>query len=90
MTRVEARIHNELGLHLRSASSFVRLASRFQSQILVGTPEMMPVDGKSILGLATLGAVQGTPLTITAEGPDEVEAAQALLALVEQGFLEES
>ncbi len=90
MTRVEARIQNELGLHLRSASSFVRLASRFQSQIWVGTPEMTPVDGKSILGLVTLGAVQGTPLIITAEGPDEVEAARALAELVEKRFLEES
>jgi phosphotransferase system HPr (HPr) family protein len=89
MTRVETHIQNALGLHLRSASSFVRLASSFQATILVSTPEVAPVDGKSILGLATLGAVRGTPLIITAEGPDESEAVQALQELVEKGFHEE-
>ena len=90
MTRVETRICNAKGMHLRSAGAFVHLASRFQSHIQVGTHEMPPVDGKSILGLATLAAVLGTPLIITADGPDEVEAVNALRTLVEQGFHEES
>ncbi|MFQ5601378.1 MAG: HPr family phosphocarrier protein [Candidatus Krumholzibacteriia bacterium] len=82
-------MRNELGLHLRSASNFVRLASKYQSQIRVGTPEIAPVDGKSILGLATLGAAKGTPLIITAEGPDEGEAIRELIRLVEESFREE-
>jgi phosphocarrier protein len=90
MTRVETHIRNALGLHLRSASSFVRLASSFQATILVSTPEVPPVDGKSILGLATLGAVKGTPLFIAADGPDEAEAVAALCELVEHGFHEET
>lgn len=89
MTRVETRIRNSLGMHLRSAGSFVKLASRFQAHIQVSTPEVPPVDGKSILGLATLGAVQGTPLYISADGPDEAEALRALCELVDQGFHEE-
>jgi|SoiMethySBSTD1v2_1073268.scaffolds.fasta_scaffold63012_1 phosphocarrier protein HPr len=89
MTQAETRIRNALGMHLRSAGTFVKLASRFQAQILVSTPEVPPVDGKSILGLATLGAIQGTPLIIRADGPDEVEAVRALCELVEQGFHEE-
>lgn len=86
MTQVETRIRNALGMHLRSAGTFVKLASRFQAHIQVSTPEVPPVDGKSILGLATLGAVQGTPLVITADGPDEVEAIEALAGLVSAGF----
>jgi phosphotransferase system HPr (HPr) family protein len=89
MTHGQTRIRNELGLHLRSASNFVRLASRFQAKILVATSEAGAVDGKSILGLATLGAAEGTELVITAEGPDEAEAVRALVELVESRFNEE-
>ncbi len=89
MTRAETRILNELGLHLRSASQFVRLASSFRAEIRVGKPGGPEVDGKSILGLATLGASQGTPLVISAVGDDEVEAVRALVELVEQRFHEE-
>jgi phosphocarrier protein len=86
VTRGEATIRNELGMHLRSAGTFVRTAGRFQSQIRVGTAETPPVDGKSILGLATLGAPQGAVLYISADGPDEVDAVDTLVKLVESGF----
>lgn len=89
MTRGETQICNKLGMHLRSAGSFVRLASRFESQITVGLPDMPAVDGKSILGLATLGAAQGTTLIITAEGPDESDAVAQLVELVRRGFDED-
>ena len=86
MTRRDVVVQNELGLHLRSAGTFVRTASRFQSQIRVATPALPPVDGKSILGLVTLGAAPGVTLTITAEGPDEVEAVRTLSELVSARF----
>jgi phosphocarrier protein len=86
MTERQVTVCNELGMHLRSAGAFVRTASQFKAQIRVGTAEVAPVDGKSILGLATLGAPRGTVLTITADGADEAEAVAALAALVESGF----
>jgi phosphocarrier protein HPr len=86
MTRYETTIRNEKGMHLRSASSFVRIAAKFKAEIRVGTPDVGAVDGKSILGLVTLGAACGSPLYITADGPDEVEAVAALAALVDDGF----
>lgn len=86
MTRREVTIRNELGMHLRSAGTFVRTASRFKSLIRVGTATTAAVDGKSILGLATLGAPCGTVLVVSAEGPDEAEAVDALVALVDAGF----
>ena len=88
MTRVETKILNEVGLHLRSAGSFVRLASKFKAHIQVSAPGVGAVDGKSILGLVTLGAAHGSTLTITAEGPDEAEAVHALVQLVEARFNE--
>ena len=86
MIQREVPILNELGLHLRSAGSFVRIASRFKSQIRVGTATVAMVDGKSILGLLTLGAAPGTTLIVSAEGPDEAAAIDALVALVENRF----
>lgn len=86
MIRRETTIVNELGMHLRSAGMFVRTASKFKSQIRVGTPTVAPVDGKSILGLVTLGAIVGSTLVISTDGPDEAEAMAALVELVDGRF----
>jgi phosphocarrier protein HPr len=78
-------IVNELGMHARAAARFVRLAAQFRSQVRIarGNREM---DGKSIMGVLLLAAAQGSAVTITAEGTDEVEAVAALVALVTSGF----
>lgn len=86
MIERQATVCNELGMHLRSAGNFVRTAARFKARIRVRTPEIAAVDGKSILGLVTLGAARGSVLVIQADGPDETEAVDALIALVESGF----
>jgi phosphocarrier protein len=44
------------------------------------------MDGKSILGILLLGASRGTTIEITADGDDEAEAIDALVALVEGHF----
>jgi phosphocarrier protein len=44
------------------------------------------MDGKSIMGILLLAAARGTTLTITADGPDESPAVDALVRLVEAGF----
>jgi phosphocarrier protein len=89
MTSRAVVVANELGLHARAAARFVQLATRFQSQIRVGRDTKM-MDGKSILGILLLAAAQGTTLTITADGPDEERAIDALVRLVEAGFAEAS
>lgn len=80
---------NPEGLHLRPADLLVRAASQFQASILIGKNAEM-VDCKSILSLMTLGADQGTQLTIQAEGSDAAEAMQRLAALFATGFVVES
>lgn len=80
-------IVNPQGLHLRPADLFARMANNFQSQIDLVKDDQR-VDGKSILGIVTLMATQGTELAIQAKGPDANDALQALVNLVEQGFLE--
>jgi len=44
------------------------------------------MDGKSIMGVLLLAASRGTEVTISADGPDEAEALEALCELVESGF----
>lgn len=74
-------IANPLGLHARAAARFVHAASRFASHIRVARDGRI-VDGKSIMGLLLLAAAQGTALTITADGPDETDALEALCRVV--------
>jgi phosphocarrier protein len=80
-------IVNPLGLHARPAAEFVKLSSRFASEIQVEKDGMM-VNGKSIMGVMTLAAECGSALTIRAEGTDARAAADALAALVARGFKE--
>jgi phosphocarrier protein HPr len=81
-------VPNELGMHARAAARFVRLASTFVSQITVNR-DGRAIDGKSIMGLLLLAAARGATITITADGPDELAALDALCGLVERGFDEE-
>jgi len=81
-------IVNPQGLHARPADMFVRLANRFSSdvQVVKGNER---VDGKSILSILTLAAVQGTELTIAARGSDAQAATDALADLIVTGFDEQ-
>ena len=85
MTSCTATVVNALGLHARAAARFVRVASGFKSQIRV-TRGTRTTDGKSILGLLLLAAARGAALTISADGPDEQHAIDALCALTARGF----
>src|SRR5436190_19506840 len=84
----EVTIINRLGLHARPAAMFVRIASRFRSEIWV-EKEGEQINGKSIMGLVMLAAVQGSKLRIRCEGPDAEKAMQELEELIKQRFNED-
>jgi phosphocarrier protein HPr len=81
-------IANALGMHARAAARFVHAATAFRSQVRVVRGNRV-TDGKSIMGILLLAASRGTALIITADGPDEHEALEALCSLVETGLGEE-
>jgi phosphocarrier protein HPr len=81
----DVSILNPLGLHARAAAKFVHTAGRFAAHIRVARAGR-EMDGKSIMGLLLLGAAKGSTITITADGADEVDAIDALCALVQRGF----
>jgi len=78
-------INNKLGLHARAAAKFVRIASGFQSEIMIhlGNRE---VNGKSIMGIMMLAAGKGTEINIITIGPDENEAMSSLEDLIINKF----
>ena len=85
MTTCTVTVLNPLGLHARAAARFVHAATAFLCRIRVAR-DGREVDGKSIMGLLLLAAAQGTAITITADGPDDAMAIQALCSLIERGF----
>ena len=78
-------IVNEFGLHARPAAAFVKLASRFESEIHL-EKDGNSVNGKSIMGVMTLAAEHQSKLMIRAEGADAEAAVAALEELVADGF----
>jgi phosphocarrier protein HPr len=84
----DIEIVNQLGLHARPAALLVKSATKFESDVTIakGTNS---VSGKSIMGLMTLEAGQGTVLRITAEGPDAEALVDELQRLIENKFFEE-
>jgi phosphocarrier protein len=84
----EIMIINRLGLHARPAAMFVRIASRYRSEVWV-EKEGEQINGKSIMGLMMLAAGQGSKLTIRCEGPDADKVMEELEELIQQKFNED-
>ena len=88
MTSQAVTVVNQLGRHARAAAKFVHLAGRFDARVKVAR-DRREMDGKSIRGILLLAAARGSTITISAEGSDERDAVDALVALVRSGFGED-
>lgn len=85
MIRKKVTVVNDAGLHARPAAALVKLASKFESDFYIHMYGYQ-VNGKSILGVMTLAAEKGAELELELKGPDEKEAAKAIIELIENGF----
>ncbi|MFW6157481.1 MAG: HPr family phosphocarrier protein [Balneolaceae bacterium] len=88
MIRKKVSIVNDAGLHARPASELVKLASSFESDFFIHMYGYR-VNGKSILGVMTLAAEKGAELELEFDGPDEDQAADAIVELIDNGFEKE-
>ena len=72
---------NPDGLHCRVAAAVVRMSFRFAAEIFLrkGGKE---VKGTSIIGLLMLGVAPGDELLVRAEGPDAMQAVDAMAQMV--------
>jgi|YelNatPaOPRAMG01_1025707.scaffolds.fasta_scaffold00681_6 phosphocarrier protein len=84
----ELEILNSLGIHARPAAMFVKIATKFKSQVFV-EKDGERVNGKSIMGLLMLAAGPGSRIRIYADGPDANKAIEELEALITNKFGEE-
>ena len=81
----EVLVQNKAGLHARPATFFIQKANEYKSTVWVEKDERR-VSGKSLLGVLSLGVVGGTTIKIIADGSDEKDATEGIVALVESGF----
>ena len=83
----EVLVQNKAGLHARPATFFIQKANEYKSTIWVEKEERR-VNAKSLLGVLSLGIVKGTAVTLVADGADEQEAIDTLVALINSDFSE--
>lgn len=81
-------IINRRGLHARASAKFVQMVERFDATVTV-TRAGETVGGRSIMGLLTLGAAQGTSIAVTAVGADAETCLDAIEALLADRFGED-
>ena len=78
-------IQNKVGLHSRPATSFIQKANEYKCSVWIEKNERR-VNAKSLLGVLSLGVLQGTEISIITDGPDEVDAIDAMVSLVNSDF----
>ena len=83
----EVVFQNKFGLHYRPDNLFIQKANEYKSSIWVEKDERR-VNAKSLLGVLSLGIMGDTKIRIIAGGPDEEQAVEGLVKLVESGFAE--
>ncbi len=84
----DVTVRNKQGIHARPSAAFVKLASRFESDVTL-EKDGEAINGKSIMGLLMLAAGPGSQLRIVCEGEDASEALKALVKLVDDKFGED-
>ena len=85
MKQVTVTVIDPVGLHARPATFFIQKANTYKSSIWVECGDRR-ANAKSLLGVLSLAIVNGTKVTLIADGPDEVEALDGLCALIDSGF----
>jgi phosphocarrier protein HPr len=85
MIKKEVTIINKAGMHTRPASAIVKIAAKYKSEFFIAKNDF-EVNGKSIIGVMTLAAEQGSKLMLKFYGPDEDHLAKEMVDLFERGF----
>jgi len=81
----EVKIVNKAGMHTRPASMIVRIAAKYKSDFYI-SKNGYEVNGKSIIGVMTLAAEQGSTLILKFEGEDENDLCEEMVKFFEDGF----
>jgi phosphocarrier protein HPr len=89
MSRVvkKLEIKNKLGLHARAAALLVQTVNRFDAQVSF-SKDGQTADGRSIMGVLTLAATQGSKIQVEANGDEAERAVRAIEKLIDNKFNE--
>lgn len=87
MIEITKIIKNEHGLHARPAANFVTLTKSFKSDIKLKNKNKS-ANGKSLLSVLSAEIVSGSELTIICDGPDELDAVNAIEKYIDNGCRE--
>ena len=85
MRQRELEIVNKLGLHARASAKLTQTAAQFASEVWL-TRNDRRVNAKSIMGVMMLAAARGSKVILETDGPDEVQALEAVVQLVAARF----
>jgi phosphocarrier protein len=81
-------IKNKLGLHARAAALLVQTVNKFTAQVKFSRDGQI-ADGRSIMGVLTLAATQGSKIQVEACGEDAERAVRAIEKLINSKFNED-
>ena len=85
MLQQDVEIINKLGLHARASAKLSQTANQFKSEVQL-IRNGNKVNAKSIMGVMMLAAAKGSEIGIETRGPDETDAMQALIELIQDKF----
>ncbi len=85
MIKTNATISNKLGLHARASAKLTKLAGSFPCEVWLSRNDRR-INAKSIMGVMMLAAGLGSAVVLETDGPQEQEAMDALLALINDKF----
>ena len=85
MQQREVEIVNKLGLHARASAKLTQLAAKYQCDVFMAR-NTRRVNAKSIMGVMMLAAGKGAKVVFETSGPDEEEALEAIVALINDYF----
>lgn len=87
MQSIQVKVLNPAGLHARPSAMLVKLCTKFSSKVFLDQ-DGYKINAKSILGVMTLAAEQGSELTLITDGEDEKDALLEIKNLFDTGFNE--
>ena len=73
------------GLHARASAKLTKLASSYPCEVFMSRNGRR-INAKSIMGVMMLAAGLGSEVELETDGPQEQEAMEALLALINDKF----
>ena len=85
MLQQETTIVNKLGLHARASAKLTQLAGNFQCEIWMSRNGRR-INAKSIMGVMMLAAGLGSTVELETNGPQEEEAMNAIVQLMDDKF----